>query len=139
MDIMEFKGEYRWLSNFYPSIVFLDGDEFPSIENAYQAAKTVKSSRDKFKLCSPGESKRLGRRVSLGSKWDEVKVSVMKALIEQKFAPGTELAEKLLATGKRTLVEGNYWNDTFWGVCNGVGQNTLGKLLMSQRTYLQSS
>lgn len=25
----------------------------------------------------------------------------------------------------------NSWNDTFWGVCNGVGQDVLGKLLRS--------
>lgn len=136
MDILEFKGGYRWLSNFYPALVTFDGQQFPSVENAYQAAKTVKSSRDKFLTCSPGESKRLGRKVSLGPKYDQVKVEIMKQLLEQKFAPGTELAKKLLATGDGMLVEGNYWHDTFWGVCNGIGENTLGKLLMNQRKQL---
>lgn len=35
------------------------------------------------------------------------------------------------------LIEGNAWNDTFWGVCNGVGENWLGQLLMERRAELQ--
>jgi hypothetical protein len=31
------------------------------------------------------------------------------------------------------LVEGNTWNDRYWGVCRGVGQNKLGHLLMKLR------
>jgi predicted NAD-dependent protein-ADP-ribosyltransferase YbiA (DUF1768 family) len=42
----------------------------------------------------------------------------------------------LKATGDEELVEGNWWNDTFWGVCNGVGENNLGKLLMKIRAEL---
>jgi predicted NAD-dependent protein-ADP-ribosyltransferase YbiA (DUF1768 family) len=34
------------------------------------------------------------------------------------------------------LIEGNWWGDTYWGVCNGVGENHLGKLLMKIRDYL---
>lgn len=26
-------------------------------------------------------------------------------------------------TGDAILIEGNYWNDTYWGKCNGEGQN----------------
>ena len=33
-------------------------------------------------------------------------------------------------------IEGNTWNDTFWGVCNGQGQNWLGKILMLVRSEL---
>ncbi len=31
------------------------------------------------------------------------------------------------------LIEGNHWNDTFWGICNGNGENNLGKILMKIR------
>ena len=46
---------------------------------------------------------------------------------------------KLLATGEEELIEGNYWHDTCWGVCNCAkcgdkGENRLGKLLMEVRT-----
>jgi predicted NAD-dependent protein-ADP-ribosyltransferase YbiA (DUF1768 family) len=60
----------------------------------------------------------------------------MQSLIRQKFAPGTELGNKLIETGTGKIVEGNNWGDTFWGVCNGQGQNMLGKILMKQRESL---
>lgn len=47
------------------------------------------------------------------------------------------LREKLLATGDAELVEGNTWGDRFWGVCNGVGQNWLGRLLMQVRDEIK--
>jgi len=34
---------------------------------------------------------------------------------------------KLLSTGNCEIQEGNYWGDTFWGVCKGKGENNLGK------------
>jgi predicted NAD-dependent protein-ADP-ribosyltransferase YbiA (DUF1768 family) len=66
-----------------------------------------------------------------------VKVDVMRDLIAQKFAVGSELADRLLATGDQELVEGNTWGDTFWGVCDGVGENWLGRLLMERRAALR--
>ena len=32
---------------------------------------------------------------------------------------------------KEDIVEDNYWNDTFWGMCKGKGNNILGKILMN--------
>jgi predicted NAD-dependent protein-ADP-ribosyltransferase YbiA (DUF1768 family) len=49
----------------------------------------------------------------------------MKELLKIKFE-NFELCKKLLATGEEELVEGNYWNDTYWGVCKGIGENHLG-------------
>lgn len=138
MDILEFKGEHRWLSNFWPAQVFLDGTLFQSIEHAYQAAKTHQSQRDPFRHCTASQAKRLGHTVKRRADWEQVKVPTMRLLIAQKFAPGTELGEKLKATGNCQIVEGNHWNDTFWGVCKGHGQNWLGRLIMEQRRFLQT-
>ena len=44
-----------------------------------------------------------------------------------------ELREALDNTGSELLVEGNWWKDTFWGMCEGRGQNNLGKILMKVR------
>ncbi len=56
----------------------------------------------------------------------------MELVLRQKFShPG--LLALLLATGDMELVEDNDWDDTYWGVCNGVGENNLGKLLMKIR------
>ena len=45
------------------------------------------------------------------------------------------LRQQLLDTGDAELVEGNSWNDTFWGVSarTGKGKNWLGRLLMQVR------
>lgn len=135
--IKEFQGEYRWLSNFWPAKVVLDGVIYPSVENAYQAAKTHPWRRAPYRECSAAQAKKLSHEIEVRSGWDaDEKVAVMRALIEQKFAPDSALAKKLVATGARRLVEGNTWGDRFWGVCRGTGQNMLGKLIMERRTAL---
>lgn len=138
MDILEFQGEHRWLSNFWPAQVVLDGVIFPSIEPAYQAAKTHPSQREAFRRCTAGQAKKLGRTVEMRADWAQVKVPTMRSLIEQKFAPGTELGKKLKATGDGKIVEGNHWGDTFWGGYRGRGQNWLGRLLVERRATLQA-
>jgi len=65
-----------------------------------------------------------------------VKVKLMFELVLEKFKQNPELKQKLLETGNQELIEGNTWNDTFWGVCNGQGQNWLGKILMLVRSEL---
>jgi hypothetical protein len=56
-------------------------------------------------------------------------------LLAQKFSY-PYYRDLLLATGDAELIEGNVWNDVFWGVCNGIGKNWLGKLLMQVREVL---
>lgn len=138
MDILEFQGDYRWLSNFWPATVHLDGDSYPSVENAYQAAKFEPGRRAQFVNCTPGQAKRLGRSLFIRDDWEQIKVQVMRSLIQQKFEPGSDLGNKLAATGHSKIVEGNTWGDTFWGVCRGRGRNVLGELLMAQRAVLLS-
>ena len=136
--ISSFTGDYRFLSNFYPAEVELDGIKYPSVEHAYQAAKTTdKKQREQFHkhpLPTAAESKKLGKKLDLRSDWEGVKLSIMEALLIQKFAH-RDLKEKLLETGDALLVEGNTWSDVFWGVdIRKGGQNHLGKLLMKIRT-----
>jgi predicted NAD-dependent protein-ADP-ribosyltransferase YbiA (DUF1768 family) len=53
-------------------------------------------------------------------------------VVKIKFSePG--LGAKLLATGDAELIEGNTWNDVWWGVNEktGKGENWLGKILMT--------
>ncbi len=133
-----FIGQWRWLSNFYPCKVRLDGDIYPSVEHAYQAAKTLDlAERDRIRgLLTPGEAKRAGRKVVLRPNWDEEKLNVMRILLRRKFE-NQELRDKLIATGDAELIEGNYWNDRFWGMTTRGGQNWLGVLLMELRSELQ--
>ena len=142
--IREFQGEYRWLSNFWPCRVVLDGAVYPSVEHAYQAAKTTDpAERARIRVCAtPGEAKRMGRTVKVRPDWDQVKVEVMRGLLQQKFAQ-EPFRSKLLATGGEELVEGNRWHDRFWGrcvcpKCGGTGQNWLGRLIMEVRAELRT-
>lgn len=138
MVIDKFKGEYAFLSNFYPVRVIFQGATYPSVENAYQAAKTLdREDRIPFEECSAKESKKLGKQLKLRSDWDSEKIAIMRLLVCQKFTiPNYALHNKLLDTYPAELVEGNYWGDTFWGVCRGKGQNHLGIILMELRNEL---
>lgn len=138
MDITEFQNEHRWLSNFHPCPVTLDGLHFESVEAAYVAAKTLDESIRKQvqALRTPGACKRYGRSIELRFDWPKVKLHIMGKLLRQKFAPGTGLSQKLTETGDCQLVEGNHWGDEYWGVCRGKGSNNLGKLLMEIRREL---
>lgn len=134
--IDSFSGEYRFLSNFYQAEVEFEGMMYPSTEHAYQAAKTLDlKSRAMFQGGTAGQAKRLGQVIILRDDWtnDNVKISVMYAVLLDKFTRHQDLRKQLIATSPNELVEGNTWNDTFWGVCDGKGKNHLGKLLMSIR------
>lgn len=137
--IDKFEGTHRYLSNFWASSVELDGESYRSVEHAYQAAKTVDLTHRKKiqEAYTPNDAKKLGRKVPLRAGWEEMKVSCMAYLVWMKFSTHTDLGIKLIATGDAELIEGNWWGDVFWGVCNGQGQNMLGKILMQVRTDLR--
>lgn len=132
--ISSFTGEFRFLSNFWPAEVSLDGEVYPSVEHAYQAAKTINTAqRAAIRVAKgPGIAKRLGKTVTLRSDWNTVRLTVMRDLLKQKFSD-PNLRQRLLATHDEELVEGNQWGDQFWGVARGRGQNHLGRLLMEVR------
>ena len=138
--IDRFDGAFRFLSNFWPSWVYLDGEPYPTVEHAFQAAKTLDlDERHHVRLApTPGKAKGFGRRLVLRPDWEEVKVQVMLDLLRQKFAQPS-LAERLLATGELDIVEGNTWGDTFWGVdTRKGGDNNLGRLLVQIRNELRA-
>lgn len=134
--INSFKGDHAFLSNFYPSPVEFEGDTYPSVEHAYQAAKTPEDNwvvRVSIREASTAAiAKKLGKSVNLRGDWESIKLQIMRQLLMAKFSDST-LAERLLQTGAEELIEGNWWGDTFWGVCRGKGENHLGKLLMEIR------
>ena len=135
--IDEFDGDFAFLSNFYPATISMDGMSFQSSEAAYQAQKCL-NTMDKFQFCNlgPRDAKKLGRKVQLRPDWEDIKDDVMAHILNLKFRQHPELGNLLIATGDAELIEGNYWRDTYWGVCYGVGENRLGKLLMVLRYEL---
>ncbi len=133
--IEKFDGEYAFLSNFHPCWIAYEGIVYPTSEHAFQAAKTLDTTERQriAAIATPGGAKRAGKKVTLRPNWNTERVNVMLTILRLKFAD-PELRSKLLSTGEQELIEGNTWNDTFWGVCRGKGQNMLGKLLMRVRS-----
>lgn len=138
LHINGFHGEHRFLSNFVPVTVELDGLQLPSVEHAYVAAKTLDARTREAIATMPtaGQVKRFGRSLELRADWDDVKIDVMRELLIQKFAQ-EPFKTQLLGTGLCYLEETNTWGDVFWGVCKGVGTNHLGLLLMEIRDGLK--
>jgi ribA/ribD-fused uncharacterized protein len=138
--INSFKGDYAFLSNFYPvEIKGEDGIIYPSVEHYFQAQKTLDIEKRKqiAKASTPSNAKKIGRKVSLREDWESIKELIMLEGLEEKFS-SFDLKEKLLHTGDEYLEEGNTWHDTYWGVCycdkcHVFGANKLGKLLMQIR------
>lgn len=144
LSIRRFHNEYDFLSNFHPSPIYWNGEVYPTVEHAFQAAKTLNPEyQGKIRRATtPAQAKRLGRSVALRPDWETVKVETMRLLISCKFAKDTPLAAKLLATGDAELIEGNTWHDNFWGVdirTPEKGLNWLGQILMEQRAHLADS
>ena len=142
--VLQFKGEYEQFSNFYPSILFFEDRNYPTVEHAYQAAKT-KDEMYRIKISevhSPGQAKRLGRKVPLRRDWEIIKLSIMRRLLMQKFSY-LYFKKILMCTGDNLIIEGNHWHDNYWGDCycpkceNIKGKNNLGKLLMKIREIVK--
>ena len=136
--ILGFTGEYRWLSNFwrleYP--IEVNGYNFYTTENLYQAFKCAKiDDFPYFADITPGEAKKLGRTIEIIDGWDSMKLDVMKELQIIKYSQ-PKFRDLLIKTGDRYIEETNNWNDVFYGVCNGIGENHLGKIIMDIRNNL---
>lgn len=139
--ITQFQGKYRWLSNFAPAHIVLDNLTYPSVEHAYQSAKSnnigwKRQCADKNNTA--GQIKRLSRKQTIRPDWEAVKVNVMSLCLKEKFKQ-EPYRSLLLETGDAHISEGNHWRDAFWGVDlqTGEGKNTLGKLIMGIRDEIK--
>ena len=148
-----FRGEMAWASNMYESnIVFdgtnhnlveifpqfkFDGLEYASSEHLYQSLKATNDADKELIRTAPNahHAKQLSRTIFARMDWDNVKVEAMRLALGLKFYQHPDLLLKLINTGNTLLVETNWWGDKFWGVCGGVGQNWLGRLLMELRMH----
>jgi len=153
--IDSFDGDFRFLSNFFPCNIRRGIDiVWHTSENAFQAAKALGTDHFKeFMAMTPGQSKREGKKLELRPDWEEVKIGVMYHIVLDKFSQNLELRLKLLETRNALIVEGNTWNDNFWGVhhepeeelplsvinasCLPCAENNhLGRILMIVRFHL---
>ncbi len=152
------KDNSRFMSNFFPfkkdgsRFTYMEGEKeipfclaiwfedecYSCTELAYMAAKTTDLRlRSKISKMSPYEAKAYWqeRANEVRADFDEIKIGVMTEINRQKFSH-PRLKQMLQETGNAILEEGNTWGDTFWGICDGVGENNLGKILMQIRDGL---
>lgn len=151
--INSFKGEYEFLSNFYPVQVYYMGFVFPSSEHAYQASKTFDYDFRLMiaKMPKAGTAKWWGSKegmkrfgCQIRKDWDLEKDKIMFDILLKKFGNNNEMRDLLIQTGDQELVEGNYWHDNYWGNCvcqkcrHSRGKNKLGEHLMNIRTIFKT-
>src|SRR4051794_41114679 len=117
-----FEGDHAFLSIDSPATVHLDGQAFPSVALAYQAAKDL---HDRLR---PGMQR----------EWDDHRPALMRRLLRSKFA-NPQLRKALLDTGEKHLSHTAPDADAYWHAPNGEGENTLGRLLMDLRAQLNKS
>jgi ribA/ribD-fused uncharacterized protein len=131
-------GEYGFMSNLYKWRMVFEGQEFTCAETAYQFGKPKDRavaewliSAPKPHLCAVAAHALLA--FDIRPDWNAIKVDRMKAVLEAKFTQHEDLKQALLNTGDATLIEDSK-TDSFWGTgSKGVGQNTLGRLLIDLR------
>lgn len=135
--ILGFKDSYPFLSNFWLCEVVYKGIVFTSAEQAYVWSKTDDPELKALILSVhiPAKLKRMGAKFTLMPNWKTERLPIMKEIIDCKFSDYL-MAGRLISTGMRYIEETNWWGDTFWGVCDGVGENNLGRLLMEKRSNL---
>lgn len=140
IDSFTIASGYAFLSNFYPSTIWVNGKSYATVEHAYQSHKTLdENTHDVIRNANnPSIAKKLGRSVVIRQDWESEKIPLMRSFIKAKFE-SPFLSHLLLGTNDSILVNGNSWNDRVWGVCKGSGENMLGKILMEIREDLHHS
>lgn len=142
---MQFRDDFWFLSNLYNAPVTYQNITYPNAEATFQAQKQVlvdaTLSLKNFQAMNGVDAKRQGKRIKMSPEqirqWDRMKDKVMYEVVKAKFSQNQYLKGRLLQTNDMPLVEENWWHDTYWGVCNGIGENHLGKILMRVRDELK--
>jgi len=127
----KFRGDLGFLSNFYPSLIIYNNVDYRSSEHLFQSLKAKDpDAAERIRVSDFKDVKKLGRVVEAKDNWDQIRVAVMFLCLQLKFEQNYDLMKDLLNTNNYDLVEENDWGDKFWGVCDGEGENMLGKLLL---------
>ncbi len=142
-EIKGFFGDYAYLSNMYLLDISIEynGMLYKSTENAYQSAKFDDiSMKVEIQNMSPKKSKIYARKNKqfIIPNWYDIRLNIMREVVFKKFLYNIELQEMLINIGDAYIEETNNWNDIYYGVCNGVGKNHLGLILMQTRKYFST-
>lgn len=141
-QVFFYEQEYYVLSNFSAFSLYYRGmrfdtseaaynwEKFPDDPNIQDCIRKAESAHEAFKIAER-------RKASRRKDWDEVKVGIMKVILQAKANQHEYVMRKLLETGERELIEDS-WRDSFWGWGeNKDGKNMLGRLWMQIRDELR--
>src|SRR5438105_7892415 len=157
-----FERPYGAFSNLFRCPVQVAGNEYPTVEHAYQSLKPRDANVRAWLLAAPAPSlvaiaahampsdepdpaQLMGRVADalLGFHtrpgWSRLRYPWILACIKAKFSQHADLADLLLGTGHAEIVETGRIDDEAgrrWGVVNGRGSNYLGRMLMRVRAQL---
>lgn len=131
--------DYGFLSNFADSPIQLSDVTWPTSEHYYQAQKFIDPSiqHQILHAPTPDEAFRLSREYPqlVKSDWMDVRHSVMRYIVFEKFRQNPYFTHLLVSTGDKLLTEHSH-KDSYWGDGgDGKGQNELGKILMEVRDH----
>ena len=110
--------------------------QYPSAENAYQASRQPVWKQQQFQTMTPEHASYRGSFIHTTNMQKEL--DSMYQIQKEKFSQ-EPLRGILVSTGDAPIVFYNTRHDNFWGVCtcrlcNGHGQNRLGKILEQIRS-----
>ena len=138
-------GEFCGLSNLHPRPITCEGVSYASAEHAYQAAKARDPIVRAWLMDAPspelvavaGDALPLD---DIAPDWAVVHVALMERIVRAKFLEHEDLRSLLLSTGEAKIVEWAPEDSAaarFWGEYEGIGENTLGVILMHLRDELR--
>ncbi len=134
-EILQFKDDYAFLSNGYPTEITYEGIAYPCADSAFLSSKFDDPAQKRaIAGMSPQKAKQRYNGSQGAADWEERKTYIMKEIASLKFCQHPELMDKLIGTGSRKLINGGK-KDTFWGVnlITWEGTNRLGTILMDIR------
>lgn len=157
MDYHFFYGNTDYMSNFYllPRSIASEVGDFVTSEQYFMYEKALYFGDHEIaaQLCrrmSPAAAKKLGRAVKNfdEARWNAYRCTAMLKALRRKFHTNPELAQALVSTYPKVLVEASP-RDRIWGIGMGreramktpshewPGLNLLGKALMTVRDELR--
>lgn len=149
--IVNFTGDHAFMSNslvLSPNRrVAYEGILYPSVDHAYQAAKTLDTHQREFiaSVSAPNVARILANHLVRRPDWLDVRLGIMRELIYVKFAANAnEFMPKLLATGHQFIAYNDPKKDPFWGAVYNEstgewsGHNYIGKAIIALRTHIQN-
>lgn len=133
-------GDYFALNNLYPRSLKLQQQYWHSIEHYYQAQQFIQATdQDRIRQALTPQAARESAQASTATRrpdWEQCRDDILQEAVYVTFKYNDDLNTLLLSTADAPLC---YRTDTdpFRGItAGGVGENRLGKLLMTIRTRL---